>query len=129
MVQRWVHDLDAFNKVPVAEQERIVGRKKPDSAALTDEARHPQGHLARTQIYEDGKLVEIFRRGVPFGTLNTQGLYIAAFSAERRRFDLMLAAMFGTSQDGETDRLTDYTRPTSGAFYFAPSLTAWRSCT
>ncbi len=128
MAMRFVHDLEAFNKVPAGEQERIVGRTKPNSAELTKEQRHPAGHLARTQIFEDGKLVEIFRRGVPFGTLNTQGLYIAAFSAERRRFDIMLAAMFGTSKDGETDRLTDYTRPTSGAYYFAPSLTGWRNC-
>ncbi len=128
MAMRFVHDLDAFNKVPIEEQERIVGRKKRDSAELTKQAMHPLGHIPRTRIDEEGKRMEIFRRGVPFGSVNTQGLYIAAFSAERRRFDVMLEMMFGTSADGETDRLMDYTRPTSGSYYFAPSLTSWRSC-
>ena len=35
----------------------------------------------------------------------------------------MLARMFGTAGDGIHDRLTDYSRPVSGAYYFAPSLT------
>ncbi len=128
MAMRFVHDLDAFNKVPVEEQERIVGRKKRDSAELAKEEMHPLGHIPRTRLDEKGKRMEIFRRGVPFGSVNTQGLYIAAFSAERRRFDVMLEMMFGTSADGETDRLMDFTRPTSGSYYFAPSLTSWRSC-
>jgi deferrochelatase/peroxidase EfeB len=35
----------------------------------------------------------------------------------------MLAQMFGTG-DGVRDRLTDFSRPTSAAFYFAPSSNA-----
>ncbi len=34
----------------------------------------------------------------------------------------MLARMFGTAGDGVRDRLTDFSRPVSGAYYFAPSL-------
>jgi putative iron-dependent peroxidase len=30
--------------------------------------------------------------------------------------------MFGTSEDGVRDRLTDFSRPVSGAYYFAPSI-------
>jgi deferrochelatase/peroxidase EfeB len=36
----------------------------------------------------------------------------------------MLSRMFGTSEDGVRDRLTDFSRPTGGAYYFAPSLNA-----
>ena len=36
----------------------------------------------------------------------------------------MLARMFGVTGDGMHDHLTDFTRPVSGAFYFAPSLDA-----
>jgi putative iron-dependent peroxidase len=59
---------------------------------------------------------------VPFGTSQEYGLYFVAFSAERSRYDLMLARMFGTAGDGLHDRLTDFSRPVSGAYYFAPSL-------
>ena len=42
-----------------------------------------------------------------------------------------LAALLGRHAravvaDGQHDRLTDFTRPVSAAFYFAPSLTTWR---
>jgi deferrochelatase/peroxidase EfeB len=30
--------------------------------------------------------------------------------------------MFGTAEDGIRDRLTEFSRPVSGACYFAPSL-------
>jgi putative iron-dependent peroxidase len=52
------------------------------------------------------------------------GLYFVAFSADPSRFEKMLARMFGTSGDGRHDRLTDFTRPVSGSYYFAPSLDA-----
>ena len=35
----------------------------------------------------------------------------------------MLARMFGRA-DGIRDHLTDFTRPVSGSYYFAPSLDA-----
>ena len=34
----------------------------------------------------------------------------------------MLAHMFGTAPDGVRDHLTDFSRPVSGGYYFAPSL-------
>ena len=34
----------------------------------------------------------------------------------------MLERMFGVSEDGVRDRLLDFSRPASGAIYFAPSL-------
>ena len=32
--------------------------------------------------------------------------------------------MFGATDDGLTDRLTEFTRPVTGAYYFVPSLEA-----
>jgi putative iron-dependent peroxidase len=52
------------------------------------------------------------------------GLNFVAFSAERTRYDRMLARMFGIAPDGVRDRLTDFSRPVSSAYYFAPSLNA-----
>jgi porphyrinogen peroxidase len=129
LVMRWVHDLDAFHALPVKEQERIVGRTKHDSKELTKEERHPAGHLAKVQLDLDGKELEIYRRSVPYGTVAEHGLYFVAFSAERKRYDLLLASMTGASDDGVHDHLTDFSHPASAAYYFAPSLTSWRSCT
>ena len=58
---------------------------------------------------------------MPYGSAREQGPYFVAFSAERSRFETMLSRMFGTAPDGLRDRLTDFSRPVTGACYFAPS--------
>lgn len=82
----------------------------------------PTAHIARVEVTVDGEELQIFRRSVPYGTVAEHGLYFVAFSADPSRFDVMLAKMFGTSDDGLHDRLTDFSHPVSGAYYFAPSL-------
>ncbi len=127
MAMRWVHNLDAFHALDLEEQERIVGRRKVDSKILEEKLRHEAGHLSRVQFKEGEQEVEIYRRSVPYGTVAEHGLYFLAFSAERTRFDRMLARVFGTADDGLHDRLTEFSRPVSGAYYFAPSLTTLRA--
>jgi putative iron-dependent peroxidase len=122
LAMRWVHDLDAFDRLSVADQERVFGRTKTDSVELPPGQKPPTAHIARVETSIDGRELEIFRRSVPYGTSQEHGLYFVAFSAERSRYDRMLARMFGTSGDALHDRLTDFSRPVSGAYYFAPSL-------
>ena len=124
IVQRWVHDLAAFHALPVAEQEGVIGRTKPESVELADDVKPPTAHIARVVIEEDGAELEIYRRSVPYGTVDEHGLMFFAFSADPSRFEKMLRRMFGASDDGLTDRLTEFTRPVTGASYFVPSLEA-----
>ena len=124
LAMRWVHDLAAFNRLTVEEQQRVIGRTKADSVELSAVQKPPTAHIARVEMTVDGKELEIFRRSVPYGTSQEHGLYFVAFSAERARYDRMLARMFGTAADGLHDRLTDFSHPVSGAYYFAPSLNA-----
>lgn len=126
LTMRWIHDLDAFNNLPIAEQERVIGRKKPDSLNLTEEERHPTGHITRVRVKEGDEELEIYRRSVPYGTIAEHGLYFVAFSADRTRYDKMLARIFGCTEDGLHDRITEFSHPVSGAYYFAPSLTTLR---
>ena len=122
IAMRWVHDLAAFDRLPVDEQEHVIGRTKSDSVELSDEEKPATAHIARVEIEAGGEELEIFRRSVPFGTVAEAGLYFVAFSADPSRFDLMLARMFGHSEDGVRDRLMDFSRAVSGGYYFAPSL-------
>jgi putative iron-dependent peroxidase len=121
---RWVHDLDAFERLPVEEQQRVFGRTKVDSEELPDKP--PTAHIARAEIDAGGEELEIFRRSVPYGTVDEHGLYFVAFSREPTRYLTMLRRMFGTSGDGLRDRLTAFSRPVSAGLYFAPSLNALR---
>jgi putative iron-dependent peroxidase len=122
---RWVHDLDAFHSLPIEEQQRVFGRTKPDSVELEGEQKPATAHIARVEIEDAaGQELEIYRRGVPYGSLGEHGLYFVAFAADPQRFEIMLGRMFGAADDGLNDRLMEFTRPVSGALYFAPSLTA-----
>jgi putative iron-dependent peroxidase len=121
LAMRWVHDLDAFGALTVADQERVFGRTKAESIELADDAKPPTAHISRVEIEDQaGVELPIYRRSVPYGTVGEHGLYFVAFSADRARFDTMLGRMFGTGADGQHDRLTDFSRPVSGAFYYAP---------
>ena len=120
---RWVHDLAAFHALPESVQEDVIGRTKRDSIELSDDVKPPTAHIARVVVDdENGEELEIFRRSVPFGTVEEVGLFFIAFSADISRFDIMLARMFGTTDDGLSDHLMSFTTPVSGSFYFAPAV-------
>jgi putative iron-dependent peroxidase len=122
LAQKWLHDLTKFHAQPQVQQEATFGRTKPDSIELDDKP--PTAHIARVVIEEDGEELELYRRSTPYGRVGEAGLYFLAFSADPARFTKMLRRMFDADGEGVHDHLTDFTRPVSGAFYFAPSLDA-----
>ena len=122
LVMRWVHDLDSFNKLSIKDQQDVIGRTKPDSLELSAQEKPKTAHIARVSMEVNGAELELFRRSVPYGNLREYGLNFVAFSADPTRFQRMLERMFGLSGDGIRDRLLDFSRPVSGALYFAPSL-------
>jgi porphyrinogen peroxidase len=123
MAIRWVHDLTAFEALSVKEQERVIGRTKADSREFPADVLPLDAHIARTQIHDaTGNEIPIYRRSVPYGTVGEHGLQFVAFAADRERFDRMLARMYGTGGDGVHDRLIEFSRAVSGAYYYAPPL-------
>ena len=119
--QKWVHDLEAFGALPVAEQERVIGRTKTDSIELEGAAMPADSHVSRTDVKVDGVAQKIYRRSTPFGGAAEHGLYFLAFAQELARFDVQLRRMFGVSEDGLPDRLMAFSRPITGSYWFAPS--------
>jgi putative iron-dependent peroxidase len=130
LAMRWVHDLEAFDRLPLDQQENVFGRTKPDSVEFVGGRLPLNAHIARVQIEDEaGEEIQIYRRSVPYGTTFEAGLNFVAFGADRDRFDRMLARMFGPNDDGLHDRLADFSRPVSGAYYFAPSLSVLAALT
>ena len=123
ITQRWVHDLGVFHSWSHDTQEAAIGRTKLDSVEMDDDTKPANAHIARVEIEIDGEEAEIYRRSTPYGTLGEHGLYFLAFSAELRRYEIMLGNMFGLG-DGPRDRLTDFSTPVTGSFFFAPSMAA-----
>ena len=118
--QRWIHDLAGFGALPVADQERVIGRTKADSIELTGDAMPPDSHVSRTDIKRDGEAVKIYRRSSPVGRLEDAGLYFLAFSADPDRFRWLLESMYGLAADGLSDRLLGHSQPVTGSLFYAP---------
>lgn len=121
LTQKWRHDLTAFNGLAVDDQQRVIGRTKPDSIELEGDAMPPWSHVSRTDVKVDGVAQKIYRRSAPYGTPSEHGLYFIAFARDIGRFQVQLERMFGVSGDGEYDHLIDYSRALTGSYWFAPS--------
>ena len=115
LLQKWRHQAAAWTRLPVSDQERVIGRTKPDSVELED--RPTTAHAARTDQDEFG---HIFRRNTPYGSVLEHGTMFVGFAAARRPLHAMLQSMAGVT--GERDALTHYSQPLTGAYYFVPSL-------
>jgi len=119
MVQRFIHNLPAWNRLNVAAQEKVVGRTKPDSIELDDVP--AASHVGRVDIKEDGKGLKIVRHSLPYGSASgDHGLLFIAYCNNRHNFDAMLESMYGVT-DGKTDQLLRFTKAVTGAYFFAPS--------
>jgi putative iron-dependent peroxidase len=121
LLQKWAHDATAWESLAEAEQERVIGRTKPDSVELEDKP--ASSHVASTDQDTFGK---IFRRNMPYGTVTDHGTMFVGFCAEQRPLSAMLESMAGLGSSGTRDALTRYTRPLTGAYYFVPSTDALR---
>ena len=120
LVQRWVHDLDGFEALEVADRERVIGRTLQGSVELDASIEAPRAHIRRVVIEDDaGAELEIFRRSVAFGGVQEHGLQFVAFSADRARLLRMLRRMAGV-EDGVRDQLTEFSTPTGSAWYVVP---------
>jgi porphyrinogen peroxidase len=120
LLQKWAHDATAWEKLPIADQERVIGRRKLDSVEIENKA--PDSHVASTDQDRFGK---IFRRNMPYGTVTSHGTMFVGFSADQKRLSGMLESMAGLTT-GVRDALTRYTRPLTGAYYFVPSTESLR---
>ena len=120
LLQKWKHLVTQWEAVPVAQQERIMGRTKRDSVEL--ENKPPDSHVARTDQDAFG---HIFRRNMPYGSIEDHGTVFVGFSADQKRLSGMLDSMAGLVT-GERDALTRYTVPLTGSYYFVPSVESLR---
>lgn len=120
MCQKWVHNLAAWNQVPVHCQEAIVGRTKDTNEELEGDAMPSNSHVSRTDLKIDGEAMKIYRRSTPFGTLSENGLMFLAFACHLKRFTTQLDSMYGL-RDGQIDQLLNYSKAVTGGYWFAPS--------
>ena len=118
LLQKWRHDAASWESLDVAEQERVIGRRKLDGVELEDKA--PDSHVAST---DQDRFGTIFRRNMPYGTVTDHGTMFVGFCSEQGVLRRMLESMAGRD-GGAPDALTRFARPLTGAYYFVPAADA-----
>ena len=125
IVQKYLHDLGAWNQLPTEAQERIIGRAKLSDVELDDSVKPTSAHSALTTIVENGTEIKILRDNMPFGrpAHGEFGTYFIGYSRSPRTIEQMLENMFIGRPPGNYDRLLDFSRAVTGSLFFAPSAT------
>ena len=126
IVQKYIHDMAAWNALPVAEQEKVIGRTKYDDIEMDDEVKPTNSHIALNVIEdEDGNEQAILRANLPFGnpSRNEYGTFFIGYARSLEIIEQMLTNMFIGRPEGNYDRLLDYSRAVTGTAFFVPSDT------
>jgi putative iron-dependent peroxidase len=125
IVQKYLHDLQGWNALPVETQERIIGRRKLSDIELSDADKPANAHNALTNIEENGRQLQILRDNMPFGRPGHGefGTYFIGYCRTPRITEIMLENMFIGRPPGNYDRLLDFSHPVTGSLFFVPTGT------
>ncbi|MGP0052811.1 MAG: Dyp-type peroxidase [Solirubrobacteraceae bacterium] len=124
VVQKYVHDLAAWNALSVEEQERVIGRTKLADIELPDDVKPANSHVALNTITDaDGHQRQIVRDNMPFGTVGQGefGTYFIGYAASPDVTERMLGNMFIGDPPGNYDRILDFSTAVTGSLFFVPS--------
>jgi porphyrinogen peroxidase len=125
IVQKYTHDLTAWDAMSTEEQERVIGRTKLSDIEFPDEDKPPNSHLALNVITgPDGDQRQIMRFNMPFGRVGQRefGTYYIAYARTSELIELMLSHMFLGDPPGTTDRILDFSTALTGCLFFVPPL-------
>jgi putative iron-dependent peroxidase len=123
IVQKYLHDMEAWNSISIEEQERVIGRSKMDDIEMPDEIKPANSHVAlNTIVGPDGEEQKIVRANMPFGNPGQDefGTYYIGYAASPAVTEEMLVNMFIGRPPGNTDRILDFSTAVTGTLFFAP---------
>ncbi len=124
VVQKYLHDMTAWNALTTEEQEQAIGRYKLSDIEMPDDVKPANSHVAiNTVLAEDGSERDILRANMPFGQPGRGefGTYYIGYSATPSVTEQMLASMFIGNPPGNYDRILDFSTAVTGGLFFAPS--------
>lgn len=120
-VQKYIHNLKAFNALSVPEQEAVFGRQKASDIEMPDAIKPRNSHSAVANVGDDFKII---RDNMPFGNVanNEMGTYFIAYMSTFSTVKKMLDKMFMGEPEGNYDRLLDFSTAKTGSLFFVPTL-------
>ena len=125
IVQKYLHDLTAWDSLSTEDQERVVGRTKLSDLELPDDVKPTNSHVALNTITDpDGTERQILRDNMPFGTVGDGefGTYFIGYASTPSVTEQMLENMFIGDPPGNYDRILDFSTAVTGCLFFAPAV-------
>lgn len=123
-VQKYLHDMQAWQNLSVEAQEKVIGRHKFNDVELTDEQKIPASHNVVTNIQDaKGNDLKIVRANMPFSnpSKNEYGTYFIGYARYFSTTRTMLENMFLGSKNGATDAILNFSTPVTGTLFFVPA--------
>jgi len=120
-VQKYIHDLTAWKYLSTEDQEKVIGRYKPNDVEMADNVKPSNAHIALANVGDDLKIV---RDNMPFGNMSTNemGTYFIAYANTFSTVQKMLSNMFIGVPPGNYDRILDFSIAKTGSLYFVPTF-------
>jgi putative iron-dependent peroxidase len=125
VVQKYLHDLAAWDALSVGDQERAVGREKLSDIELPDDVKPANSHVALTTIVDDdGEEQQIVRFNMPFGRVGAGefGTYFIGYARSPDVIEQMLTNMFVGKPPGNHDRILDFSTAVTGNLFYVPTV-------
>ncbi|MEU1874183.1 putative iron-dependent peroxidase [Streptomyces ambofaciens] len=124
VVQKYLHNLDAWDGLSVEAQERAIGRRKTTDVELSDDVKPADSHVALTSVTgPDGNDLEILRDNMPFGSVGRGefGTYFIGYARTPEVTETMLERMFLGTASAPHDRILDFSTAVTGSLFFTPA--------
>ena len=124
IVQKYLHDMTAWNALTTEDQEKAIGRFKLSDIEMPDDVKPANSHVALNTIEDpDGTQRQILRANMPFGEVGRGefGTYYAGYAATPSVTEQMLVNMFIGNPPGNYDRILDFSTAVTGSLFFTPS--------
>ena len=123
IVQKYLHDMAAWNALTTEDQEKAIGRSKLSDIEMPDDVKPANSHVALNTIEDpDGTERQILRANMPFGSAGSGefGTYYIGYAADVGVTERMLDNMFIGDPPGNYDRILDFPTAVTGTLFFAP---------
>ncbi len=124
VVQKYLHDLDAWDALAIEQQELAIGRTKLDDIELPDEDKPANSHVSlNTILDDDGSQRQIMRFNMPFGRVGARefGTYFIGYARYPAVIEQMLSNMFVGKPPADHDRILDFSTAVTGCLFYVPS--------
>ncbi|MGW3200494.1 Dyp-type peroxidase [Streptomyces sp. NPDC001118] len=126
IVQKYLHDMMAWNALSAEEQDKVIGRTKLANIELPDDVKPADSHVALNTITdENGKERKIVRENMPFGAIGKGefGTYFIGYARTPDVPEEMLRNMFLGRRPGLHDRILEFSVPVTGCLFHVPTVT------